>query len=229
VRSSGPVEDFAAAGPEEERYLRPEAAAIWQALVGTIPCRRVNSPRPDHRTRIDPFGANERLGAERAGVSVPRTILTSHVADALDFFDAAKGHVVARQGFGVGSVIEGTRAEIAEMTSQGPVSMTALPAGERATAFVCGGRATVARSGDDGVQQLDELRSRRLAARCVRLTRSLGLEFAELSLVEDVDGVLHCLALDAMPELDSASEPLRDRVVADVAELLATPLEPVAR
>lgn len=216
------------AGPalsEEERYLQSEEAAVWQALLATLPCRVVNRLSPGASPRRPRFGAEERRAARQAGIRVPPTVVTTRCEDAVDFFASASRNALAGvpSGGSPSRLLEGESGveEIARLVSTGVIQMTAVPAGTRLSAFVCGDRAALARDSAGGEQDLDEPATLRLADRCIALGRALGLGFVEISLVEDGDGNPWCLAADGMPSLDGASERLQRRVVDDLTSLLA--------
>ncbi|WP_019634421.1 ATP-grasp domain-containing protein [Actinomadura atramentaria] len=206
------------------RAARAESALT--AWADHAPARVVNRPSASASN-----GAKAYQGRliEAAGLAVPPSLVTGD-ADALAAFTARHGTVVVKPGSGVRArvalVDPGDRDRLARLAACPTYFQRYVP-GDDVRVHVVGDRVFAVRVESEAVDYRTpgaDPRQRRvdlpadLAARCVALTRGLGLHVAGIDLRVTPDGEWFCFEANPAPAFTYYAD--ADDVAAAVADLL---------
>ena len=205
---------------------------LFEALLDAWPTTVVNRPQAVAAHVSKPAQAQAICAA---GLRTPTTIVTN-VPDAAREFHAEHGRIVHKSASALRSIVaEWTPEEGLPMRAVArlPTLFQALVAGDDVRVHVVGARtfATEVVSKPIGAErdarrgQATTLRPTDLpddvAAACVALTRSLGLEFAAIDLKRSADGVWHGIDVDPAPDYAVFETSAGHRIAAALVEHLS--------
>ena len=204
--------------PEEHatkdgQYLNSEWHALARGFVESLACPVVNRLRPElwYKMRLGVPDIISLAPAQR--FRLPRTIVTTSVAEARSFFHRC-GKRMRYSPLSMPSDYLIEREEDMEklepLSKTLPLSLTAVVEGHGMSAFVVGSEVVF-----DGPRH-------ELAARyCLDAASSLGLTFCEFELVLTHSGECFCLGIRYAPSLIWCAEETRAAVVEQLTAILS--------
>jgi hypothetical protein len=204
--------------PEEHatkdgQYLNSEWHALARGFVESLACPVVNRLRPElwYKMRLGVADIISLAPTQR--FRLPRTMVTTSVAEARSFFHSC-GKRMRYSPLAMPSEYLIERDEDVEklgaLSKTLPLSLTAVVEGDAMSAFVVGPEVIFDGPGDE------------IAARyCLEAASSLGLTFCEFELVMTDNGDCVCLGIQYAPSLIWCAEETRAAVVKQLTAILS--------
>jgi glutathione synthase/RimK-type ligase-like ATP-grasp enzyme len=185
--------------------------------------------------RSKPFQA---LQIRKSGFLIPETLVTNDPAVAKQFFDEHQGKVIFKSISGAKSIVRELSPEYLKrlpLLWHGPTQFQALITGDDIRVHVVGDRcfATRIRSASVDYRFAWQQRirfemepvalSEDASARCIQLSRKLGLTFSGIDLKESPTGEYYCLEVNAAPGLSFYESRTHQPIGAALGEFLEEP------
>jgi glutathione synthase/RimK-type ligase-like ATP-grasp enzyme len=205
------------------------------AILNNLTCRVANRPASAMSNRSKPFQA---LQIRKSGFLIPETLVTNDPAVAKQFFDEHQGKVIFKSISGAKSIVRELSPEYLKrlpLLWHGPTQFQALITGDDIRVHVVGDRcfATRIRSASVDYRFAWQQRirfemepvalSEDASARCIQLSRKLGLTFSGIDLKESPTGEYYCLEVNAAPGLSFYESRTHQPIGAALGEFLEEP------
>ncbi|WP_173050821.1 hypothetical protein [Nitrospira sp. KM1] len=212
--------------PNDREYVTKEATAAWLGLLNALPCPVMNRPLPGGRpTILSGHSILAGLVAEH-GFELPPSLYTMSKDDAVHRFAVWKGAVylkpVGSHEAGIYLQPQDGVEQIKRVLEHQAVTMQQVPDGRRVTVYVVGGNAAATCVHSDDCSGTDFALSPVPAESCTKLTRALGLSFAECHLVV-TSGRTCCLDISSTPAYWRCPREVRQRLISRLADGLSEP------
>lgn len=215
----------------DEPYPRidPQIAAV----LNSLPCRIVNRPAATYSNWSKPYQA---LIIRRCDFKIPKTLITNDLASARAFYAECNGEVISKSISGLRLTVQRiSEADLRHLpaTPHRPTQFQENLPGDNIRAHVIGESLFAVRiqskaidyryAGSEGYARtmVPTILPEDVEAKCIRLTKELGLTMSGIDLKETPAGEYYCFEVNTSPAFPFYESPAQPVVADALAEFLA--------
>jgi hypothetical protein len=218
--------------PKNQLYSRYEIEATLKALLRLLDSRVINGKR-DNQGNIALFPAHARTkqAIAECGLQAPKRLFTSNYHSATLFYNGIEQRAILSSPLRRISrqLIEGQEGldQLKIIIGEHPICLEEAPLGQWLHAFIVGNKVFGVPWRVDDKKEIAEgifsseinIKSQ-LQVKCLKLARTLNLDFAQLSLLLRNQGDEYCFEVSDFPNYEFSDEHLQEEISDALAELL---------
>jgi glutathione synthase/RimK-type ligase-like ATP-grasp enzyme len=219
--------------PDREGQAYPETNVRLAAVLNNLPCKVLNRPAATYSNRSKPYQA---ILIRRFGFKIPKTLVTNDPEAVASFFAECDQKVIFKSISGVRSTVRRMTKEDfgrLELLENCPAQFQEYIAGDNIRVHVVGERWFAVRiqceavdyryAAEEGysLSMVPAVLPEDIVAKCISLTKELGLALSGIDLKETPSGEYYCFEVNTSPAFLFYESPARPAIADALAQFLA--------